>query len=119
EPMEGEPITCLPKCEVVPPVNDFGIVLKHYWGQQVAPPYSSDIMMAPIVVNLDDDDCDGKVNEKDIPEIVFSTFTGGAYYKQGTLHAISVVGGQIVEKFTVPNATQPGGGLAAGDLDGD
>ena len=119
EPMEGEPITCLPKCEVKPPIDDFGIVLKHYWGQQIAPPYSSDIMMAPIVVNLDDDNCDGKVNEKDIPEIVFSTFTAGGYYKQGTLHAISIVGGQIVDKWSKANVTQPGAGLAAGDLDGD
>ena len=119
EPMEGEPITCLPKCEVKPPVDDFGIVLKYGWGGQVAPPTATDVMMTPIVVNLDDDNCDGKVNEKDIPEIVFSTFSGGAYYKQGTLHAISVVGGKIVDKWTKPNVTQPGAGLAAGDLDGD
>ena len=63
--------------------------------------------------------CDGKVNEKDIPEIVFSTFAGGAYFKQGTLHAISLVGGQLVDKWTDPDIVQPGGGLAAGDLDGD
>ena len=56
-------------------------------------------MMAPIVINLDDDNCDGKVNENDIPEIVFSTFTGGAYFKQGTLHAISIVGGKVVDKW--------------------
>jgi len=119
EPVEGEPITCLPECEVMPPANDFGIVLKHAWGGQVAQPYSTDVMMSPIVINLDDDDCDGKVNEKDIPEIVFSTFSGGAYYKQGTLHAISVVGGQLVDKWSAPNTVQPGGGLAAADLDND
>jgi hypothetical protein len=119
EPVEGEPITCLPQCEVMPPVDDFAIVLKQYWGQQNTPPYATDVMMAPVVVNLDDDNCDGKINEKDIPEIVFSTFTGGAYYKQGTLHAISVVGGQLVDKWTKPNVVQPSGGLAAGDLDGD
>src|SRR6202044_310362 len=38
---------------------------------------------------------------------------------QGTLHAISIVNGQVVDKWSVPNVTQPGGGLAAGDLDGD
>jgi hypothetical protein len=85
----------------------------------VTPPYSSDIMMAPIVVQLDDDNCDGKVNEKDIPEIVFSTFRGGGYFKQGTLHAISLKDGSFVEKFSVPNVTQPGAGLAAADLDAD
>ncbi len=119
EPVEGEPITCLPKCEVKPPVDDFGIVLKAAWGGQNTPPYSTDIMMSPIVVQLDDDDCDGKVNEKDIPEIVFSTFTGGGYYKQGTLHAISLKDGAFVDKFTVANVTQPGAGLAAADLDAD
>lgn len=119
EPVEGEPITCLPSCEVKPPVDDFGIVLKAAWGGQVAPPYGTDVMMSPIVAQLDDDNCDGKVNEKDIPEIIFSTFTGGGYYKQGTLHAISLVNGGFVDKFSVPNVTQPGAGLAAADLDAD
>ena len=115
----GQPVTCLPKCEYKPPADDFGVVLKYYWGAKTAPPYESDVMMSPIVVQLDDDNCDGKINQNDIPEIVFSTFSGGAYYKQGTLHAISIVGGQVVEKFSLPNVTQPGGGLAAADLDGD
>jgi hypothetical protein len=94
-------------------------VLKAAWGGQVMPPYASDIMMSPIVIQLDDDNCDGKVNEKDIPEIVFSTFTGGGYFKQGTLHAISLKDGAFVDKFSVANVTQPGAGLAAADLDGD
>lgn len=114
----GNPVTCLPKCEYHPQ-NDFTPTVKYYWGHDTTPPYSTDVMMAPIVVNLDDDNCDMKVNQDDIPEIVFSTFTGGAYYKQGTLHAISVVGGQLVDKWAKPNVVQPGGGLAAADLDGD
>lgn len=115
----GNPIQCLPACEYKPPTTDFDVVLKYAWGGQTAPPTASDVMMAPIVVQLDDDNCDGKVNQSDIPEIVFSTFTGGAYFKQGTLHVVSVVGGALVEKWSIPNATQPGAGLAAGDLDGD
>jgi hypothetical protein len=117
--MPGNPIECLPACEYKPPTTDFNVVVKYSWGGQVAPPYSSDVMMTPIVAQLDDDNCDGKINQNDIPEIIFSTFTGGGYFKQGTLHAISVVGGQIVEKWTLPNVTQPGAGLAAADLDGD
>lgn len=115
----GDPITCITKCEYIPPVNDFTPVQKYAWGGQTAPPYASDVMMAPIVIQLDDDNCDGKVNQNDIPEIVFSTFTGGGYYKQGTLHAISVINGAFVDKWSKPNVTQPGGGLAAADLDGD
>jgi FG-GAP-like repeat len=115
----GDPITCLPKCEYKPMTNDFSVVMKMAWGGQTAPPTATDVMMAPIVVQLDDDNCDGKVNQNDIPEIVFSTFTGGAYYKQGSLHAISAIGGKLVDKWTMPNVVQPGGGLAAADLDGD
>jgi hypothetical protein len=118
EPDPDEP-ECLAACEVKPPIDDFAIQLKYAWGGEVTPPYSSDVMMTPIVIQLDDDNCDGKVNEKDIPEIVFSTFTGGAYFKQGALHAISIVDGAIVEKLNIPDITQPGGGLAGGDLDGD
>ncbi|MBM4358963.1 MAG: VCBS repeat-containing protein [Deltaproteobacteria bacterium] len=115
----GEPPTCLIPCEYKPPAASFDPVLAYAWGGQVTPPYATDVMMTPIVVQLDDDDCDGKITERDIPEIVFSTFTGGKYYGQGTLHAVSIVGGTVVEKWSVPNAVQASGGLAAGDLDGD
>jgi len=116
---DGGAISCLDPCEYKPPPNTFDPVVKYSWGGQTTPPYSTDVMMAPIVVQLDDDNCDGKVTADDIPEIVFSTFTGGAYFKQGTLHAISIVGGQVKDKLVKPNVVQPGGGLAAGDLDGD
>ena len=115
----GDPITCLPKCEYKPPTIDFDAEVKYAWGGDVILPSDTDVMMTPIVAQLDDDNCDGKINQDDIPEILFSTFSGGAYYKQGTLHAISIIGGQVVEKWTQPNMTQPGGGLAAADLDGD
>ncbi len=114
----GDPITCLESCQYKPPTNDFGAEVKYAWGGDAAG-HPNDVMMTPIVVQLDDDNCDGKVNQDDIPEILFSTFTGGAYFKQGTLHAISIVGGQVIEKWSAPNMTQPGGGLAAADLDGD
>jgi hypothetical protein len=64
-------------------------------------------MMTPIVIQLDDDNCDGKVNEKDIPEIVFSTFTGGAYFKQGTLHAISMIDGASSTSSASPTSPSP------------
>ena len=116
----GDPITCLQACEYKPPAIDFDAKVTHFWGAPDAPNGNpSDVMMTPIVVQLDDDNCDGKINQDDIPEILFSTFKGGAYYKNGTLHAISVVGGNVVEKWSAPDMTQPGGGLAAADLDGD
>jgi FG-GAP-like repeat len=75
------------------------------------------VMMAPIVIELDDDDCDGKVTAKDIPEIVFTTFTGGSYGSAGVLHAISVVGGQVVAKWST-GGVHPTKHLAGGNIDG-
>jgi hypothetical protein len=94
--------------------------LKFAWGGQIVAPYSTDVMMAPIVLELDDDDCDGKVTGKDIPEIIFTTFTGtgaGNYKGAGVLHAISIVGGNVVDKWAVPGA-HPTKQLAGGNIDG-
>lgn len=123
----GDPITCLAECEYRPPTAEFNPSLKYHWD-------GGNIMMTPIVIQLDDDNCDGKVDAKDIPEILFTTFeysrpatgdTGRPNYTQnGTLHAISVVGGQVVEKWSYRPDTpfndrlNPGSHLAGGNIDG-
>ena len=61
------------KCEYKPPVGQFSPVLKYSWGDPAAALTKDSVMMAPVVVQLDDDTCDGVVDERDIPEIVFST----------------------------------------------
>lgn len=116
-------LTCLEACEYRPPTPTFTPTLKLGWGGQLTAPFATDVMMAPIVIELDDDDCDGKVTERDIPEIVFSTFTNGAYGSNGQLHAISIVKGAFVDKWTVPNAgnptvVNPTKQIAAGNIDG-
>ncbi|MCA9707628.1 MAG: VCBS repeat-containing protein [Myxococcales bacterium] len=113
EPAEGDDIDCLPQCEVIPKTS-FDPVLKYHWDL-------GNSMMAPIVVQLDDDNCDDVVDERDIPEIVFSTFLGSDYNNNGTLHAISIVDGAIEDKWSVnPAADQvhPGRSIAGGDIDG-
>jgi len=109
-------LDCLEQCEFHP-TGTFSPALKVAWGGQITAPYATDVMMAPIVVQLDDDDCDGKVTEKDIPEILFTTFSGGDYGKNGVLHAISYVNGALVDKWSVPGIN-PSGQLAGGDVDG-
>ncbi|MCY1060160.1 VCBS repeat-containing protein [Nannocystis sp. SCPEA4] len=109
----GDPPTCLSKCEYKPPPGAFTPVVKYHWDK-------GDVMMAPIVVQLDDDNCDLIVDERDIPEIVFSTFDNGDYQNNGTIHVISIVGGQIVEKWTYFDAVDPiapGSELAGGNID--
>jgi hypothetical protein len=110
---EGEEIDCLPVCEVIP-AGGFEPTVKYHW-------QGGDSMMAPMVIPLDDDNCDEIVDERDIPDIVFATFAGGAYTVNGTLHAISIVDGAIVDKWSVnPQAPQinPGLSIATGDIDG-
>ncbi|HHH11846.1 MAG TPA: VCBS repeat-containing protein [Sorangium sp.] len=114
----GNPPSCLKECKFVPPTSTFNPTLKYSWGMEVTPPYASDIMMAPIVVQLDDDDCDGKISARDIPEIVFSTFQSGQYKGAGVTHAISIVDGQVVDKWSVSGVLHPTKQLAAGNIDG-
>jgi hypothetical protein len=117
QPKPNEPLTCLEACQYKPVGTTFTPELKFAWGGEIVAPYSTDVMMAPIVLELDDDDCDGKVTAKDIPEIIFSTFSSGNYSGPGVLHAISIVGGKIVEKWSVSGA-HPTKQLAGGNIDG-
>jgi hypothetical protein len=117
DPKPGEPLTCLHACQVKPAAVAFTPALKYAWGGQVSSPFATDVMMTPIVIQLDDDDCDGKVTARDIPEIVFTSFTGGNYGSDGLIHAISVVSGKVIEKWTAPGAN-PSRSLAAGNIDG-
>jgi hypothetical protein len=112
EPGPDEELTCLPACEYIPD-SSFAPTLK-FASADV------DIMMSPIVVQLDDDTCDGIVDERDIPEIVVMSFAGGDYNNNGTLRALSVVEGALVEKWAVnPQGPQihPGVELAAANVD--
>lgn len=114
----GEPPSCLEACQYQPPAAAFAPQLKYTWGMEITAPYATDIMMTPIVLQLDDDNCDGIVNERDIPEIIFSTFADGAYNGAGVLHAISVEAGALVDKWSVPDVVQPTRQLAGGNIDG-
>ncbi len=109
--------SCLQSCQYDPD-GGFSPTLKFAWGGKVDPPYDTDIMMTPIVLELDDDDCDGLVTERDIPEIVFSTFASGNYGANGVLHAISIENGAFVDKWAVPGVVNPTKQIAGGNFDG-
>lgn len=121
----GDPPTCITSCEYHPPTGEFSPTLKFAWGDPMNTTHN--VMMSPIVVQLDDDNCDMLVDERDIPEIVFFTFDGADYNNtsgtSSTLRAISIVDGSVVEKFAVKtngvSADAPGRSIAGGDIDGD
>jgi len=125
---------CIESCQYHPEAGSFAPALKYSWGGQVAAPTATDVMMAPLVLPLEDTNCDGKINAEDIPDIVFSSFSGGGYNSSGTVHAIAVRNGALVDRWCVgPSCTpatapiviggvtytiDPGVSLAGGDLDG-
>jgi hypothetical protein len=113
EPGPDDELTCLPSCEYFPDTS-FAPSLKF-------PSADMDVMMSPVVIQLDDDTCDGVVDERDIPEIVVASFDAGDYNNNGTLRALSIVDGAMIEKWAVnPQGPQihPGVEITAGDVDG-
>ncbi len=105
-------------CEYIPPVGTFDPVLEWQWTGSPVIPSSNQVMCAPVVANLNDDNGDGGVDRNDIPDIIFNTFAGSQYNYNGTLRAIS--GDGSCELFSVTGyQTLPGCNPAVGDIDND
>ena len=102
-------------------------------------PTSAQVSMTPVVANLDDDNGDGRIDELDIPEIVFQTYCLTDVSTNGVLRAIHGGGAARGRDFfavqgptvwhegdtPVPASTCANGtlnstaGVAIGDLDAD
>lgn len=147
-----------PGCSLPPkPFKDVLPSIEIQWGGKVwwkdnaegSPfPSSSQAVMSPLVVNLNDDNEDGEINERDFPEIVFATFCGFGLLQDplaqmsasdGVLRAIhgggkhkgedyfAVCGNKVWHEGDPVGINYSCGGadlnpiasLAAGDLDGD
>ena len=117
---------CLPRgdvdtgCEYRPEPGDFAPTVEWTWSGSPTVPTHDQVMMQPIVVPLSDDNGDTAVDERDVPDIVFHTYTGGNYHTDGVLRAISGDGGGEILTVADPALrTVPGSSIAAADLDGD
>jgi len=115
---------CLPRatgeaCEYHPPVGPLELVEEWHWsGDATVLPGNNQVMMAPMVANLTDDDGDGRIDEHDIPDVVFHTFAGSNYWSAGVLRAVSGNDGSRIWPTADPGyRTSPGGELAIGDVD--
>ncbi|HEX8820267.1 MAG TPA: FG-GAP-like repeat-containing protein, partial [Archangium sp.] len=100
------------RCEVRPPfTGNFEPELQWEWTGSPVLPQHHQVMMTPVVVD---------VNGDRTPDIVFSTFAGANYGSDGVLRAISGDDGRELWAVTDPTArVKPAASLAAGDLDGD
>ncbi len=120
---------CLPRresgeaCTWRPPPGAFEPVVEWQWsGDPAAFPQWNQVMMAPMVAQLTDDDGDGDIDERDVPDVVFHTFTGSSYSRNGIMRAISGADGSRI--WPAPGAdpgyrVNPGSGIAIGDIDPD
>ena len=101
------------ECVNTPATGTFTPVIEYKKDSWSVDPYSTNIMMTPIVAPLNDDNGDGKIDQDDIPDILVVTY--GSY---GTLRAVS--GDGAFEIFNVPDQLLQGQcAIAAGDIDND
>ncbi len=145
-----------PSCTLPPtPFEEVLPKLEFRWGGTAANqpnatgkafPWSSQVTSLPVVINLDDDNGDGFINELDFPEIVFMTYHGGSPELNGVVRAIHGGGPNKGQDYFALCGTRlwsegeaaatdcnpatngddreaalgrAGGAVAAGDLDGD
>jgi hypothetical protein len=109
--------SCVEPCRFTRTSGQFRPVVKYAWGNPAAP-YTSDVMMAPIVAQLDDDDCDGRITSQDRPDIVVVSFESGAYTALGTVRALSVKNGALQQKWSHAGVINASSQLASGNIDG-
>ncbi len=134
DPCEGLPgdstVAVDSSCEAVyPPAGGWDVTLE--W-QSADRPYSvgpsyTRVMMTPVVGQLTDDDLDGAITDNDVPDIAFTTFSGGAYNSAGYLRVLAGDGSsEVLSVGTVvdPRDRRSRGirgtaGVAVGDIDAD
>ncbi|MFO0598845.1 MAG: VCBS repeat-containing protein [Myxococcaceae bacterium] len=110
--------TCVEPCRFVRAAGQLNPVVRYAWGDATAAGTPDDVMMAPIVAQLTDDDCDGRITAQDRPEIVVVSFANGAYTAVGIVHALTVRDGQLVERWARPGVINAMSQLASGNIDG-
>jgi hypothetical protein len=121
EPGEGMTVPTDTGCLVTPEIGTFTPVIEWQWNANPDFDGYDDIMSTPAVGNLNDDNGDGVIDDNDIPDVVFTSFSGGAYTSPGTLTAISGDGSGT--EWSIMDAggyhIYSSGGVAIGDIDHD
>ena len=106
--------------QVLPSIGTFQPVLKWAWTTGSVLPEHNQVMSIPVVAPIEDTNGDGKIDEHDIPGVIFHAFVGSNIFADGVLRALSGRDGHELWTVTDPHfRTNPGGHLAVADLDGD
>ncbi|MBI4818624.1 MAG: choice-of-anchor D domain-containing protein [Deltaproteobacteria bacterium] len=120
-PISGEGFTRqLPLC--LPP-QTFSPVVDWAWSTSTFEPAFKNVWMTPLVANLTDDNLDGRIDENDFPEVIFTTFDrldllDPTASIPGILRIVSGQDGTELVSVDEPRFAESAQ-LAVGDLDGD
>lgn len=104
---------CVASCTFTPGGGDFAIDLAYSWGDydgDPAEPNDNDIRNSPIVLQVDDDDCDGRVSVNDTPDIVVvasprDTVRPDGSNPVGNLVVLSVDSGTLEAEYVLEGVT--------------
>lgn len=103
-------------CKSEPQIGVFKPVVEWKKSVWAVDPDANRVIMAPLVVSLDDDNDDGEVNADDTPDIVYVTYNINT---QGPATVRAMSGDGSKELWSSVDAACGATGLAAGDIDGD
>ncbi len=114
-------------CLYMPTPGEFSPTMECWWGAPTDQTQYDDVVMAPVVANVTDDNGDGRIDTDDVPDIIFASYR---YEQDGccaTPAVLRVVSGRcsadatkLQEHFVVARPKlDNSGGLAVGDIDGD
>lgn len=130
--LTGKPFD--PTCQFVRTAGPFTPSLEWSLSISAMDPYPdrNQVMMTPVVVNLTDDNADGVIDVRDIPDIIYTTFqtnqnpNGWDNLEYGVLRAASGDGSGLLwsvgfNELNLDNrgGVQPAGSIAVGDVDND
>jgi protocatechuate 3,4-dioxygenase beta subunit len=101
-------------CKIEPPkIEQLNPVVKWHWDLE-------HVDNTPIVAPLIDTNGDGRTDQRDVPAVLFVSYSKPYVYGNGTIRAIRGDTGEEIWSLTDPqDDTFPEGGLAVADLDGD
>ncbi len=119
-----------PNCTYTPPQRAFSPSPEWLWvpGASTPEPGKDQVMSTPAVINLNDDNGDGVVDQNDVPDVVFISFetTGPAneplrhQLQSGIVRALDgATGRELWSADGAERQVAPAGNVAVADLDGD
>ncbi|WP_332870284.1 FG-GAP repeat domain-containing protein [Psychromonas sp. Urea-02u-13] len=93
--------------------------VKWRWNASPFMPEYNQIMITPVVAQLNDDNNDGVINGLDVADIVVTTYAGKAYTTPSIVRALSGIDGDELWAYETTLLADPRFSPAVADLDGD